>query len=257
MNTEPEGDGVALDMVVTTIRGQPIRVRDVFTQLKLKGVFREAVYELIAGSVIEHNAHLVGITPEDVDVQRRVEEKRAIGGIGDPMKFQAYLRMNGVTYEQWTANARVEVLRDRLKETLITKEMIRAKFEQDRHRHESVTVGRIVVRHREEAHAVLEELSRGADFGNVARERSIDRNTREAGGYIGVVGRGLLALEVEEACFDGEDGDVVGPFVESGTATLYKVFAINRSDLNESVAALIREQLFSEWLRREVEQAPA
>ena len=51
------------DAVVTTVRGEKITVADVIVHLKLKGVFRSSIYELIEQRVIEQAASQFSVAP--------------------------------------------------------------------------------------------------------------------------------------------------------------------------------------------------
>jgi parvulin-like peptidyl-prolyl isomerase len=88
------------------------------------------------------------------------------------------------------------------------------------HAAEFRAVSRVRARHilletRAEAEAVRQELAAGADFADVARRRSLDTATRDAGGEIGWVGRGLMVKPFEDALFALGAGEI-SQVVESG-----------------------------------------
>lgn len=63
------------------------------------------------------------------------------------------------------------------------------------------------------AESIREEIEGGADFADVAREKSED-GSAERGGDVGVVGRGVLAPEYEAAVFDVAPGELT-PVVQT------------------------------------------
>jgi tetratricopeptide (TPR) repeat protein len=77
----------------------------------------------------------------------------------------------------------------------------------------------IVVRSAEEAQQVLDRLKKGAGFGQLARERSIDP-TADAGGYMGVLDPATLRAELRDALVG------VGPGQISGIVRLPSGYAI-------------------------------
>jgi len=79
---------------------------------------------------------------------------------------------------------------------------------------ETRTVRHILVETEEEAQEVLDELEAGADFGELAMERSIDTGSGAQGGDLGPAPRGAYVPPFEEAAWEAELGEVVGP-VES------------------------------------------
>ena len=72
---------------------------------------------------------------------------------------------------------------------------------------EQIRGRRILVKNKQEAEEILELLKSGADFGNLARERSIDP-TGKKGGAFGWVGRGRMPAAIEEVMFALRKGEV-------------------------------------------------
>ncbi|MBM3327536.1 MAG: hypothetical protein FJY65_11290 [Calditrichaeota bacterium] len=62
-----------------------------------------------------------------------------------------------------------------------------------------------------EAEDILSELQAGADFENLAKQRSEDPASAEKGGDLDWFGRGAMTLPFESAAFKAEIGQVVGP----------------------------------------------
>lgn len=79
---------------------------------------------------------------------------------------------------------------------------------------ETRSVRHILVETEGEGEAVVEELEAGADFGELAQERSIDTGSGAQGGELGPAPRGSYVPPFEEAVWEAELGEVVGP-VES------------------------------------------
>lgn len=76
------------------------------------------------------------------------------------------------------------------------------------------TVRHILVESQEEADEVVAELEAGADFGELAAERSTDVGSGQQGGELGPAPRGSYVPPFEEAAWEAELDQVVGP-VES------------------------------------------
>ncbi len=79
---------------------------------------------------------------------------------------------------------------------------------------ETRTTRHILVESEEEADEVVAELDDGADFGELAMERSVDPGSGEQGGDLGAAQRGMYVPPFDEAVWDAELDTVVGP-VES------------------------------------------
>ena len=91
----------------------------------------------------------------------------------------------------------------------VTEEEIRAAWES--RTTELYQVLQIVVESREEAAAVARELEAGADFGELARVRSIARSKLRGGG-LGTIGWGVMSIEWEQAVFPLQPGQTSPPF---------------------------------------------
>jgi peptidyl-prolyl cis-trans isomerase C len=69
----------------------------------------------------------------------------------------------------------------------------------------------IVVANEASAQTLRQEIDAGADFATLARERSLDGSSRDAGGGIGLLPRGVLEAPYADAAFAAAPGGVFGP----------------------------------------------
>ncbi|MEZ5925945.1 MAG: peptidylprolyl isomerase [Hyphomicrobiaceae bacterium] len=79
---------------------------------------------------------------------------------------------------------------------------------------DEVRARHILVKTEEEAKEVLEMVRRGDDFGEVAKEKSLDKGSGANGGDLGYFSRGQMVKPFEDAAFALKAGDVSEP-VES------------------------------------------
>jgi peptidyl-prolyl cis-trans isomerase D len=109
---------------------------------------------------------------------------------------------------------------------------------------------------RAKAEAARERVRAGADFAQVAREVSEDAATAARGGELGLVARGELVPQFEEAAFGMKAGEVVGPVRTPLGYHVIKVTEIvagSKKELRE-VAAGLRASLTAEAQRRLAEE---
>jgi parvulin-like peptidyl-prolyl isomerase len=117
---------------------------------------------------------------------------------------------------------------------------------------------------RAKAEEVKGELENGADFAELAREYSQDPGSAENGGDIGCLGQGETVPNFEEALFNAQEGEIVGP-----VETEFGYHVIEVTDIREQstqplseVEGQIREQLsadiqaeeFNAWIQEQREQ---
>ncbi len=116
----------------------------------------------------------------------------------------------------------------------------------------------------EQANETLQELEDGANFAELATELSQDTGSAENGGELGCIGEGETVPNFEEALFDAEEGETVGPVETQFGYHIIKVNEVNEESVQplEEVEGEIREQLtaqaeseqFSEWLAEQEEK---
>lgn len=112
---------------------------------------------------------------------------------------------------QYYSNAFFEELSAELPE--VTDQEVRAYYDNnpDQFKIDEVTAKHILVEDETLAEELLGELKKGADFGELAKEHSIDGSAAD-GGNLGAFGRGRMVAEFEAAAFalaPGELSDVV------------------------------------------------
>lgn len=247
-----------MEAVVTTVKGQKITVMDVLTHMKTKGIYRSAIYEIIESRVVAFlfEDQKMKISPDEFSA--KIMEKRKLSGISGESDFHRYLEYHGIIPEQLESFWKSQIQRDYLKNAVVLDEQVKKYFNANKERFTTAAVARVVSRSREAAERHVADIRSGErDFFQVARDHSIDDNTRFAGGYLGDIRRGYLAPEVEREIFSAQPGAVLGPFQENNIFTIYKVYAITSHKLSDHVRGLIRDQLFEEWIRKIVCAFPA
>ena len=114
---------------------------------------------------------------------------------------------------------------------------------------EQVTASHILVETEEEARAVIEQLNDGADFAELAREKSTDRTNGPSGGSLGAFGRGQMAPAFEAAAFSMP----VGGYSANPVQTQFGWHVIQVTDKNVEPAPSLdqmREQITSNLSRQ-------
>jgi len=114
---------------------------------------------------------------------------------------------------------------------------------------EQVRMRQILVGTEDEALSVLERLDAGEDFGDLARELSLDEATKEEGGEKGWVARDELDLSYAVKVFDLEVGTVSQPIPGPGG---YFIFEVEEKEAEREVTdeqrTSISSSYFARWL---------
>jgi hypothetical protein len=160
-----------LDTAVTTVKGDAITVADVILHLKAKGTFRTAIYEIIEQRVIEYKLQELGTLLPKADIDERVQSRRTMLGLWDEAAFTAYLKHFGLSRDQWLATIAAETRRERLRDAIVTKDMVQTYYRQNSSRFTSVSVARIACRTKGDAERALAAATdRLTDFVELARQ---------------------------------------------------------------------------------------
>ena len=75
----------------------------------------------------------------------------------------------------------------------------------------SVNASHILVNNSKEANDIYKQLSKGANFEELAKEKSIDPGTKDNGGNLGVFPKGAMVKEFEDAAFVLKPGEMSKP----------------------------------------------
>ncbi len=100
---------------------------------------------------------------------------------------------------------------------------------------------------------VREALKGGTDFAEVAKANSDDADSKDKGGEIGWITRGMLAdPRTEDAVFGTDAGNVSDAVTTSSQWTIYKVLEkVASKDVTDDQKAKIKQSAYSYWLERQ------
>ncbi|MBI3374017.1 MAG: peptidylprolyl isomerase [Betaproteobacteria bacterium] len=243
---------------LTTVNGKPVTVHDVFVFLKATGHFRNAIYEVIEIGVIMQKSETMGVSISGAELQEHSDAKKRWMGLKSTLDWHNHCRWLGINEEQWNRMVSIELLRKKLQRRVIGAAEIKKYFSSNKAKLLTARLSRIVCADEAGARKVIGHVkARPDDFSLMARQHSIEEQTRNSGGYLGSFNGGILPAEIEKAVFSARPGEVCGPFVENGHWTLYRVEGLDHAELDDALRTYIAEKLFSEWLHNEVNIARA
>lgn len=179
------------DNVVATINGQPITEAELalaeteldpqFAQLPPDQKRAAALSAMIEIRLMAAESEKAGV-PDDADFKRRME----------------FLRLRALHSQYVSDKVASEV----------TDEAVRARYDQEiaaSPAQNEIRASHILVKTEEEAKAIIEQLEGGADFAEIAKEKSTDGAAAQ-GGDLGYFGPGRMVPEFEQAVFALEVG---------------------------------------------------
>jgi parvulin-like peptidyl-prolyl isomerase len=121
---------------------------------------------------------------------------------------------------------------------------------------DQVKVRHILVDTEEEAQDVLTALANGEPFDELARNVSTDTGSAVNGGELDWTGRGVFVAEFEDAAFNAEIGEIVGPVQSDFGFHILQVEGHEERELTDAQLEQKRQNEFDTWvadLRSEAE----
>ncbi len=163
--------------------------------------------------------------------------------------YQSYidsLSEAGIREDDYRWFAESEVYREKLLEN----------FREDVSRfQEQVHARHILVEDEETAQEVLNRLEQGDSFADLAAEYSTDQSNSQQGGDLGWFGRGRMVEEFEQAAFEAEGGEVVGPLETQFGFHIIEVLGHEERRLDDQAYDRQVELEFSQWLSEQRQEA--
>lgn len=172
-----------------------------------KGILEQMIIEILIEQKAEEQK--VTVRPEEIDDKIDEIKKQSAG----EEIFMQELSKIGMTIEELRQQAESQILMEKLvaKEVTVTEEDIKNHFERYKAnfaKPEEVRASHILLRTEEEAKGVLSQLKAGADFAELAKEKSTDPGTKDKGGELGFFSRGRMTPAFEKAAFALEAGGI-------------------------------------------------
>jgi peptidyl-prolyl cis-trans isomerase C len=222
----------------------PGLLRTLHRRGRLLPLLREAVAEEACVTA----AREANLAVTEADLQCAADAFRRRHGLATADSVHAWLTHQALTKADFEAALERDLLVERFKDRLAA-EQSAAHLDAHRDRFARAKLRQLVVASDGLAHELLHQArDDGADFADLARRHSLARS-REQGGDLGVVCRATLAEQVATAVF-AADGEFAGPLLAEGGYHLYQVRERLPAELDEPTAAIVRQELFTDWLRQ-------
>jgi peptidyl-prolyl cis-trans isomerase C len=244
----------------------------------------QMVPQLITFNLAKAYAWENGIEVSGEEVQAEVDQtKEQVGqqaeaagqDLSSEEAFQEALDQFGYTEDDFREEVRTGLLLEKVREDAVggegpSEEEIEDFYEENRETRFTIPERRCISHilfspdEEEEAEEVKEELDNGGDFEELARENSQDPGSAENGGDLGCNPEGGFVPEFDEAAFDAEEGDIVGPVETEFGFHVIEVTEIQEEEEVpfEEAAPEIEEQLsqqqqateFDAWIQAQLEE---
>jgi peptidylprolyl isomerase len=236
---------------IVRIDDEVITTDDFIRTLKLSGQFEGLVEQMVRDRLTARAARQANLPISPEQVQERADEFRRVLGLHRAADTNHYLDALGVSLDEFEAYITDSLYQEKMLEQVGSEAAVAQYFKLNSPRFDSVEVSHIVVDSEGAAKEMMSVLQEEPEaFAEMAREHSIDTDTRGQGGVIGKVLRGALKGDIEARVFNAREGELLGPF-PSPDGAFHEIFCVNAkhpATLDADTAAEIRRLLREEWL---------
>ena len=199
--------------VVANVNGEAI-TKDQLYDAMVKQSGKQTLDMLIMEKVIEMEAKKQNIQVTEQDVDKEIDKMAE--QYGGREAFERIIGMYGYNMDGMKEDIGMSL---KIKEIMrpsitITEEEMKEYFEENKETfavEEQIKVSHILTETEEAAAEVKEKLDAGEDFAELAKEYSTDESNKDFGGDLGIVKRGEMVSEFEEAAFSMEAGSISEP----------------------------------------------
>lgn len=213
------------------------------TLAKPQSALAAVIDTIVEEEVLRRFAQELGVEASPQEVEEAIRARLGLTepvteGEQDPFPsiYQRELARTGLTDSQYRAMVEAQLLRNKAQGHF---------YDQAPSAAESVRFRRIVLRG--PADPVLARLQAGEDFGQLAKQLSLDQLTRAEGGEVGWIPRGVLDPALEEVLFALQVGEI-GSYVDSQTGFTY-ILQVEERDPSHPLGPPERQSLAGKALR--------
>ena len=249
-----------------------------------EAMIQQIMPTLVDFEIAKAYAEEKGITVSESDVNTEIgtikdqisQQAQAQGmEVGREEAFRQALQQAGLTEEELRAQLRDQLPVQKVQERVAggaeaSQEEVERFYEENKEA-QFTTPEQRCARHilfnkdqREQAEEVKGQLQNGADFAELAKEFSQDPGSAENGGDLGCLGQGETVPNFEEALFNAEEGEVVGPVETEFGYHVIEVTDVQQQStqplgevegqIREQLSADIQAEEFSSWIQKQKEQ---
>lgn len=243
-------------MIVARIDQEAISAEEFVRLLKLQGKLDSLLEKVLIDKLLVHAAKTAEIKISAEEVQDRVDQFRRVNNLHRAQDTIEYLDNIEISVDKLEEFIVEMISKEKMRESIMDNAAIDHFYKHHYPSFERIGLSHITldsIAKAQEIAAILEEEPES--FTDLAREHSLSDDTRENGGYLGKIPRGVLPQEIEAKIFNANIGDVIGPFPVEGQSKfeIFRLIEKHVPEMNEKTVSEIKEKLFQKWLADQIE----
>ncbi len=220
--------------------------------LKRNIQFKSVCHHILSKRIVEEKASSHELAIDEKEIQAEVDQLRRQMKLEKASDTFDWLESEGISPNDWEEGIRDRLLIQKLKETLFEKDVEKF-FYENRITFDKVLLYQIIVPYEQLAQELFyqveeEEIS----FYEAAHIYDVNEERRSRCGYEGLVQRNALPAALAAAVFGANPNELIYPIQTEHGYHLLLPESFLLAELTDDVRQGILEQLFQEWLQREL-----
>ncbi len=227
---------------------------EILHQIKLSCLIPSVVEGILTRKIIARAAQEAGIQAKPEELQMAADNLRLMSNLRSADTTWAWLQKHSLSLDDFEELVYNTVIYSKLTEYLFA-DKVEAFFVEHQLNYASVVMYEVVLDDEDLAMELFYAVQEGEiSFPSVAHEYIHDTEARRCGGYKGMLSRRDLKPEISAAVFAATPPQILKPIVTSKGVHLIFVEEIIQPQLDGMLRSKIITDLFSEWLKQQVEQ---
>lgn len=231
-----------------------ITATDVWQRVKLSCKMPEIIEKILVQEIIVSISERSGIKIEPQELQKAADRFRLSHKLQNSQKTWTWLKQQYLSLDDFQELIYLNLLSNKLCEHLFL-DKVESYFWEHQLEYASAALYEIVLDDEDLALKLFYAIKKGElSFSDVAYQWIQESELRRKGGYLGILEYKDLEPEIAAAVFAAAPPQILSPIVTSTGVHLIRIEEIIEPQLNETLRYKISLDLFSQWLKQEIEQ---
>jgi len=231
-----------------------ISQNDIVHQIKLSCQLPSIIESIMTRQIITRAASEIGIKVELEELQQAVDNFRLMNHLSSADVTWLWLQKHSLSLDNLEEIAEISVLSSKLSQYLFA-DQVEHFFVEHQLDYAQVVMYEVILDDEDLAMELFYAIKEGEiSFSEVARQYIQNPELRRKGGYLGKLKRIELKPEISAAVFSATPPAILKPIITAQGAHLILVEEFIHPNLDNVLWYNILSNLFSEWLKQQIEQ---
>jgi parvulin-like peptidyl-prolyl isomerase len=227
---------------------------DIIYQIKLSCQLPDMIEAIITRKIIADAAEQAGIKVEKSELQQAADNIRLAKNLVKAKDTGAWLEKHYLSLNDFQELAQIYLLSVKLANYLFAKQ-VEPFFIEHRLNYTATVTYEVVLDDKDLALELFDALQKNEIcFQDIARQHIQEPELRRVGGYCGIRYRNNFSPEIAACIFTAHPPQILKPIVTQKGVHLIWVEEVIQPQLNEPLRCKILGDLFSAWLKQQLEE---